>query len=323
MKTLQKRILQEFTPQVQRLMDIYARDWKLHLSIEQADDAAAYMRRLAVHRTFEKIDAKAKQIKKTAGAPHSLAARLYDHDLIGEMTYLQGMGSILRREPRLPINDVEANRFMRKHTSFRLFGLAMGYLASDHNPDYLSFFPPSQLDTLLSSASQKSRTIYTAVSYDLSNVEYVALHQIVKNAPAHYELYVKTENSFSQYLIQDLGGGIRHKDKTPLTAAELPEIFNEFSTKGSGHGLQIARHLIHSLGGHIEVITTTEKGTLRYSTLYEKAASSASSGVFGTLFLVYVPKDYLTTLTSLRSAAPQTSPNPGIAAPPPERELVS
>lgn len=323
MKTLQKRILHEFTPKVERLMDIYARNWKLPLSIEQADDAAAYMHRLAAHRTFEKIDAKAKKMKKTAGALHSLAARLYDHDLIGEITYLQGMESILRKEPGLPINDTEANRFMRKLTSFRLFGLAMGYLASDHNADYLSFFPQSQLDYLLTFASLKSRKIQSMVSHNLSNVEYVALHQIVKNAPAHYELYAKNEGLFTKYLIQDLGGGIRHKDKIPLTANELPEIFNEFSTKDSGHGLQIARHLVHSLGGHIEVVTTTEKGTLRYSTEYEKAESTVSFGVHGTLFSVYVPQDWFTAPTVSRSAGHRTSLNPDTAAPRPERELVS
>lgn len=322
MTTLQKRILHEFTPQVEQLMDIYARDWKLPLTAEQADDTAAYMHRIAAHRTFERIDGRAKKVKKTNGAPHSLAAKLYDHDLIGEITYLQGMESILRKDPQFPINDAEATRFMRKLTSFRLFGLTMGYLASDHNTDYLSFFPPSQLDSLLTSSSQRSRKIHIPVSHDLSNVEYVALHQIVKNAPAHWELYARNEGISTKYLIEDVGGGIRHKDKKPLTVYELPEIFNEFSTKDGGHGLQIARHLIHSLGGHIEVVTTTEKGTLRYSTRYEKAESSASSGIHGTLFSVYVPHTKFTALGVARSALHQTSLNPHTVAQRPERELV-
>jgi hypothetical protein len=323
MMTLKQRILHEFTPQVEQLMDIYARDWRLpSLTEDQAHDAVAYMHRLAANNTFKRIDANANKIKRTAGAQHSLAARLYEHDLIGEMTYCQLATTIIQKEPLL-INNAEAARFMRKITSFRLFGFTMGYLASDHDPRYLSFVPPSQLDCLLTSASPRSRKIHTAVSQNLSNVEYVALHQIIKNAPSSWELYAKNEGIYTRYVIQDFGGGIRHKDKTPLTADELPEIFNEFSTKDSGHGLQIARHLIHSLGGHIEVITTTEKGTLRYSTQYEKASSSASFGMYGTLFSVYVPKDYLTTPTAAQSLPGQTSPDPHIFAPHPERELVS
>lgn len=304
-------------------MDIYARYWKLPLTPDQAADTVAYMHRVAAHRTFEIVDTKAQKIKKINGVQPSLAARLYDHDLIGEITYCQGMASIIRREPRYEIVDVEATRFMRKLTTIRLFGLTMGYLASGHHPDYLSFFPPSQLEHLLTSASPKSREIHTAVSHHLSNVEYVALHQIIKNAPARWELYAKNDGLSTHYLIQDSGSGIRHKDQTPLTADELPEIFNEFSTKDGGHGLQIARHLIHSLGGHIEVITTTEKGTLRYSTQDEKAGSSASFGVYGTLFSVYVPQNYLTVLTAAPSLRPQTSPNPGISAPLPETRSAS
>ncbi len=330
MTTLQNRILNEFMPKVERLMDIYAREWRLlsstkghYLPQDQADDAARYMHRLAAHDTFKKISTKAKKIKKIEGSPHSLAAKLYDHDLVGEITYLQGMESILRKEPSFHINDAEAARFMRKLTSFRLFGLTMGYLASDHHPNYLSFLPPQQLEPLLTSASLKSRKIQTPISHTISNVEYVALHQIVKNAPAHWELYARNEGTSTRYLIEDLGGGIRHKEKTPLTADELPEIFNEFSTKGSGHGLQIARHLIHSLGGHIEVVTTTEKGTLRYSTQQEKAESSAPFGVQGTLFSVYVPHSYFTALNAGRFPPPQISPDLHTAALRRERELAS
>ena len=316
MITLQQRILHEFTPKVERLMDIYARDWRLlSLTEDQVEDIVAYMRRLASNRTFERMDKKAKKIKNTAGAQHSLAARLYDHDLITEITYLQGMESIVRREPDFTIDDVEATCFMRKLTAIRLFGLTMGYLASDNKPDYLSFFPPSQLDYLLTSSSLQSREIHFNVSQDIRNVEYVALHQIIKNATALWELYANNQRQYTRYIVQDFGGGIRHKDKTPLTVGELPEIFNEFSTKGSGHGLQIARHLIHSLGGHIKVVTTTEKATLRYSTRYEKAESSRPTGMHGTLFSVYVPRNYLTTRAAAQSLQDRISLSPHSAAP--------
>ncbi len=320
MATLQQCILHEFTPPVLQLMDIYARDWRLPLTAEQADEATTYIHRLAAQDTFKKIDAKAQKIKKITGAHTSLAARLYDHDLVGEITYCQLATNIVRKEPLFTFVDAEATSFMRKLTSFRLFGLTIGYLVSDHHPDYLSFFPPFQLEHLLISASPKSREIHTAVSHNLSNVEYVALHQIVKNAPARWELYVKNEGPFTRYIIQDSGSGIRHKDKTPLTVEELPEIFNEFSTKESGHGLQIARHLIHSLGGYLEVITTTERATLRYSTRYEKAEFSPPSGMRGTLFSVYVPQQYFTALNVSPSAGHRTSLNPDISAPLPERE---
>ncbi|HLC70424.1 MAG TPA: hypothetical protein VJI32_00320 [Candidatus Nanoarchaeia archaeon] len=323
MTTLQNRILHEFTPKVEQLMDIYARDWRLPLTGEHADEAVAYMRRLATHTTFKRIDGTAQKIKKIPGAPRSLAARLYDHDLIGEITYLQGMESIVRREPEFTIDDTDATRFMRKLTTIRLFGLTMGYLASDHQPGYLSFFPPSQLDYLLTSSSQQSREIHTPISTTISNVEYVALHQIIKNAPARWELYANNEKQCTKYRIQDFGAGICHKDKTPLTADELPEIFNEFSTKDSGHGLQIARHLIHSLGGHIDVVTTTEKATLRYSTRYEKAESSKPTGTHGTLFSVYVPRGFLTARAAAPSLPGQISLSPHSAAPHPERELAS
>ena len=329
MTTLQKRILHEFTPKIERLMDIYARDWRLlssakghYLPQDHAEDAKGYMHRLAANHTFERIDTKAQKIKKTKGSLHSLAARLYDHDLVGEITYLQGMESIFRKDPQFPIDVTEAARFMRKLTTVRLFGLTMGYVASDHDLNYLSFCPSQQLEPLLTSASVKSRKIQTTISHTISNVEYVALHQIVKNAPAHWELYARNEGTSTKYLIEDVGGGICHKDKKPLSVYELPEIFNEFSTKDGGYGLQIARHLIHSLGGHIEVVTTTEKGTLRYSTRYEKAESSASSGIHGTLFSVYVPHDYFTVRGVERSAAHQISLNPDTSAPRPEKGLV-
>src|SRR3989338_10659968 len=125
MTTLQKRILNEFTPKVERLMDIYARDWRLLSSPKGhylPQDARGYMHRLAANHTFERIDRKAKKIKKTKGSLHSLAARLYDHDLVGEITYCQLALNNLQKDSSI-IDNFEATRFMRKLTTVRLFGL--------------------------------------------------------------------------------------------------------------------------------------------------------------------------------------------------------
>ena len=89
MTTLQKRILNEFTPKVERLMDIYARDWRLlsspkghYLPQDHVEDARGYMHRLAANHTFERIDRKAKKIKKTKGSLHSLKICYFTYEIM-------------------------------------------------------------------------------------------------------------------------------------------------------------------------------------------------------------------------------------------------
>ncbi len=323
MATLQKRILQEFVPSVERLMDIYARGWALPFTPDQQEAAREYIQRLAAHRTLDKICQKAQRVTRSESAENSLAARLYDHDLRIEMTYCRGMANLLAgKDPPALTNEI-VHTFMRKLTMFRLFGLTMDYLASEKDPASIISFPSSQLEELLTSSSKQSREIRVYSARSISNVEYVAIHQIVKNAPTRWGLYVTNHGPYVRYMIEDHGKGIRHEDKTPLRAEELPQLFGEFSTTGGGFGLQIARELIHSIGGYVEVISTTERATVRYSTTDHHAETSPPSGYRGTLFAVYVPRNYLRTLSASQSPGDQMFPDPHSAVQRPETILVS
>lgn len=323
MATAQKRILGEFVPSVQRLMDIYARDWALPFTPDQNEAVSRYIKGVAANHTIDRICKKAHRVEQSEGAEDSLAARLYGHDLKVEMTYCLGMASLLAGSDP-PVLDTEiVHTFMRKLTLFRLFGLTMGYLASDGDPAYLVSFPSSQLDVLLTSSSRYNRDVLAYSTRPVSNIEFVALHQIVKNAPTRWGLYATNDGAYTRYMVEDQGMGIRHKDKTPLRAEELPQLFDEFSTNEGGLGLQIAKKLIQSIGGYIEVVSTTDRATVRYSTADHSTETQDSSGYRGTLFSVYVPRNHFTILSGSSSPGDRTSPDPHSAAPRPERVLAS
>ncbi len=323
--TAQKRILGEFVPSVERLMDIYARGWTMPLTPDQQKAARRYIQRISANHTFPRIHQKAQRMERSEDAEDSLAARLYGHDLITEITYCQGMASLLAGGDPPALTSEIVHTFMRKLTMFRLFGLTMGYLASEKDPAYMVSFPPSQLEELLTSSSKQSREVQVYSARPMSNVEYVALHQIVKNAPTRWGLYVMNRGPQIVYMIEDYGYGIRHKDKdkTPLRAEELPQLFGDFSTNERGLGLQVAKELIHSIEGYIEVISTTNRATVRYSTADNSTETRESSGYHGTLFSVYVPRNPVRTLSEPQSLGDRTFPDPHSAVLRPERVLAS
>ncbi|MDO8656511.1 MAG: ATP-binding protein [Nanoarchaeota archaeon] len=291
--TIDEFIVHEFVPPVEKLMDIYANGWQFPLTTGQTEEARKYMASLSSEQSLRKICNQAERLIQH----QSLAARLYGHDLRGEITYCLWISTVSPQE----ISSKTVNTFMRKLTVFRLFGLTMGYLSSQEKEKYLTSFPVDQLDYLLASASQQNRKISQSLSDPISNVEFVILYEIVKNAPTQWELSINKQKKEISYTVQDFGQGIRCKKKgesdeaLPLPAQEYPRLFKDFSTKEEGGlGLQIVKKLTDSLQGYVEIVSTTELATIHYSTKDEQISSlpcyQTKSKTKGTLFSCYVPQ---------------------------------
>ncbi len=293
-------------------LDIFSRKIFFPITEQQMGFVVPYLAELAASDVVRNFTDKIQNLQKRGD--QSLALALYGHDLISELLSGYLTLDIFRRNPQLNISRTKAQKTLTSVAVLYQFTRTMGYFASHGDPQYISYFPCEQLPFLLESSFAHGGDIHSMVAGNVTNLEYVALHEIIKNAPTRWEFYITTDSTSVQYIIQDFGSGIRHKDGRPLTANEIPKIFESFTTKGSGLGLRVARDLIHSLGGYIEVATTTEKGTVKCSTQNTMAFECPPSGLQGTSFTVYVPR----VPAAAQSPEDQMAPNLHNAAPRPE-----
>lgn len=174
---------------------------------------------------------------------------------------------------------------------FRLIGITGAYIASGGNARFEETIPTSQLELLLSDVSKYRISIDSSEGI-VKTPEYVALHQIVKNARGNFVVVYREGERWAKLSCQDQGPGICYENGTPLPPEKLPMVFGNFSTrKNGGLGLQFTKRLIELRKGDIEIISSPVYGhASEYSTLTRMSRIIQEPGFNGTRFTLYFPR---------------------------------
>ncbi len=200
---------------------------------------------------------------------------------------VKGFAQLMKRSPNYKI---DFNAYFRSLANFRLFGTTMMYLASGGDEQFLSSIPAQQIEYLLESSHAEGMVLR---GDGIKNTDYVALYQLVMNAPSRVTLRVGEDDGYSSISVKDHGGGILNRERTgPISPEEVGCIFGDFTTKGNGHGLglQLVKAIADLRKGYVGVTTPTTGGIVIYNT------KSNNYSVFplesrGTEFVLHFPID--------------------------------
>lgn len=207
------------------------------------------------------------------------------HELRTPLTTIRGNLELLRRVPPIEAGDrravltdlvVETDRLIRLVNDLLL--LARTDVQPDHWREPVHLGPLLQIvERQVRQLAPKRRLVFRPLENDilknstvlghedaLKQVLLILLDNAVKHTPAAAEIVVdvdlESEAGCAHILVCDSGPGI--------PAEEIPRIFNRFyvvdpsrTHESTGLGLAIARTLMESQGGRIEVTSRLEKGT--------------------------------------------------------------
>lgn len=283
---------------LENIPDLVARGWSLPLPEElklEVANTVSKERFRVVNKLVCQMGVDPEKFSVTPRA--ALAARIPNHDQGGlalagdDFGYLEQIKTKERKIEfcsRLGIFD----SCLRSSTQYRAFSLTIAYLALDGNPKYTAQLPLSLLPAII--YSPKYDFVFEPGENDQTRIltpEYVALLQIIKNAPVKPTLRYHFNNDQIALEVADQGAGIKDREGQPLALESLGQIFGNFTTKSQGGlGLQIAKELVHLRGGYIVVETKSEGHPARsYSTLTE-VAHETDRELPGTTFTVNVPR---------------------------------
>jgi len=264
------------------LPDIFARGWYLPITdpdqIDKirgafSEEKCKELQRGVIYNQIEKRREERKEELQSTHRRTTLASRIPGHDLsnlwapfgaqVGAVHHLRYW------ESRSPEEKLENAEFLLKVlVPYRAFCLAMAYLASDGDERFVWKIPMRQLPYC--TPSKREGIDWNGEgNYRVGSPEYVALCQILKNAPTGVTVEYGDTGAYDLIAVEDSGEGIRDQEGRPLPPERLGEIFDDFTTKkdGGGLGLQVAKELVHLRKGDITVVTTTrgEGGNQTYA----------------------------------------------------------
>jgi|APSaa5957512622_1039677.scaffolds.fasta_scaffold00920_17 light-regulated signal transduction histidine kinase (bacteriophytochrome) len=282
------------------LPDIFSNGWSLPLKSslkDQVRSGISLQKFSEINKLFIQIQRKNKEHINNYST--SLAAKIPNHDL---KNFLYG----LNINVDFLINRVGKSEYATRNFKegtlveeilddimpYRSFCLSMTYLASNGNMKFTSSIPVKQIKHFLKTSSNYKMDFKTGKndSNSILTPEYIALLQIVKNAPTLPTVCYGVKEDLTFIQVEDSGPGFRDKDGNFLPPERLPEIFGNFSTrKKGGLGLQVAKELVHLRGGYLTVETKTEgELTISYNTKTNKVIEGLPKRE-GTKFEIYTP----------------------------------
>ena len=297
---MRRFILSEFAPAVAELPDILGQGKQ---SLDQIIAHPQEILSLAIEgKKYHDIAEMARYLTQTGNLSDfrrknlPLGVRLYKHDLKNLHAEFYGQMQLLELDPD-KIDDAKfASGLLCLMANFRLFGITMGYLASDGNEKYTSKIFSPQIPCLLNAVSGHGLQSSSIQESAIRSPVYIAIFEAAKNTPTPYRLVIKKGANIT-ISIHDDGKGICYYDcgkEKPLPLERLPEIFEGFTTRADGGlGLQVAKRLIELRNGHIVVETKTDKSPFHfvYSTETGVPCQVLTSGKTGTTFTFCVPSE--------------------------------
>lgn len=295
--------------------DIFARGWYLPLQdAENIDEVRDAIKAVLSEERVKELQKRVNEIYgekchvQPAHRGTLLASRIPGHDLsnlwapFGTQT---GALSDQRYWNSLtPERKLESAGFTLKVlVPYRAFCLAMAYLASDGDERFVWKIPVQQLPYCTPAKHAgiewgEGNSPLFEISSMIGSPEYVALCQILKNAPTRVRASRRLSGYGGVLRAKDFGEGIRDAEGRPLPPERLGEIFGDFTTKrdGGGLGLQVAKELVHLRKGFIAMATTTrgEQGyhTCGYNTDSNHGEAFPPEDKTGTTFLICTPRLY-------------------------------
>lgn len=188
---------------------------------------------------------------------------------------------------------------------------AASYIASGGDEKYITKIPFSNVGDILKNSvrvpemHENSLEIKTFESSSpdavIETPEFISLFQIAKNALKYGggKIGISMEDVEGTKIIRikDYGGGIGGKDNNPITAEELPHIFDKGSTSdkrnGTGIGLYIVRELNKMRKNNVSVSTKFQNSskplvyTIQSNKAVEFEGNSTAGTTSGTEFTIY------------------------------------
>lgn len=126
------------------------------------------------------------------------------------------------------------------------------------------------------------------------NPEYLALWEIIKNAidfEQPPELQIRETDKYVVISLEDNGPGILDEGGQPLRLERIHEIFGDFSTTGTGLGLNLAKRFVELREGYIEVSTKCEGyPAIKYDTKTNQPTLVTQELKRGSNFVIYIPR---------------------------------
>lgn len=201
----------------------------------------------------------------------SLAIKSYHHDLNNILGCVSGYLNMVNLSIELGITDSSAiineiNTFLVSSTQSKLFGLTFKVLAEDKPMDDIEF-PLSDCKFLFPRFNVKKFEIGDEIrDYKIFPAEFFIIYQFLSNAYGEITINFSKDEQNIVLSVADSGKGLLDKEGKSLSKDRIYEIFNEFSTKKGGFGLQGCKKIAELYGHNIEVKTTTDGNpTLKYS----------------------------------------------------------
>ncbi|MBI2136159.1 sensor histidine kinase [Candidatus Woesearchaeota archaeon] len=220
-----------------------------------------------------------------------LAIGVFTHDLTTPVTISSSFASGLEQ---VLAGSMEVDRFLKdkyssslSYENVRNILVLPAYILSGDKkflPAIKTQYVPDMLKSMLGTDVE--------ISYDFSGAKKISLDkyfiilQLAKNA----KKYAKTKIDV-KYEVKDGSATITVSDTgNGIPADKLPDLFGDYTTEGTGLGLQIVKKLVDMKKGYVKVDSTQPtKGTSRYDTRTEEVSAAAQHNQ-GTTFRVYLPK---------------------------------
>ena len=196
------------------------------------------------------------QDQSSPGSVSNIAARIWGHDLNGIAgTVLNGaslissyLGSSLRY-------------FAPSYTNFHIFTTTMVALVEGMASKCIYSFPTENLKLFLGATHNDNADVSIGgihPNQTITNVEYVALWQAMKNAyqseGARISIDLSEDSRGRNITVQDYGTGLVDAMGQPLSRFQMPKVFGEYTTKNTGGlGLQVIREITELCGGSVEL----------------------------------------------------------------------
>lgn len=221
-----------------------------------------------------------------------LAPRILEHDLMYVAAVVKNESELLNTEEGYEINDFCFSENLR-------LGMNLIQYITSGDKRFLKKINVDHI-TMLSDnlAEYEDRTISTTDLTEIPNVLHFISTQLSKNSfkniedwnycnNASYPIRIDVEFSQDEHnhilSVKDQGTGIDE--------IHLKYIFGNYTNGGTNVGLTASSFIVNSLGGHFEVITTTQDGkTYRYDTRVGEIIPKNNQLSRGTEFKVYMPK---------------------------------
>lgn len=301
MNDLKGRI-EELGKSVKKFVDPFGRGWHFPLDVVQLEEARAVINKRLLSRMSD-VYSLTELVKVLGEEEHikmkkddvSLAARLYDHDLVNVHSSMNSaiseaeeyIGQNLLRK----LNKQGINQLFVSASILSLFALTMAYIASGGNKGYRSDVSIQEVEFLLGYALNRRINFTANAEGTIKNLHFVALYQLVKNARRGARVSIKRSDGYLALSVQDSGRGILDENGAPMPKEKIPDIFNGYSIKKDGGlGLMVVKRILELYEGHVEVTTTTPHNpTIGYSTKSNRVYSIIPRMQLGTKFDLFIP----------------------------------